>query len=228
MPEIAVALDFPDAGQALGFSRVIAGRAPWVKVGLELFTAWGPDSVRELKTLGFKVFLDMKCLDIPNTVRGAVRAAARTGCDMLTLHALGGERMMSAALEGALEGRPESPPLLVGVTVLTSMGPEDLAFAQGASIEELAAGLALRAKSAGLAGVVCSPLEAARVKAECGEDFICVTPGIRLEHATDDQRRTATPAEAVKAGSDLLVVGRPITASTSPRDIIAKILEQMG
>lgn len=227
MPELAVALDFPDSGPALEFSRRIKGLAPWVKVGLELFTTWGPDAVKELKALGYKVFLDLKYFDIPNTVLGAVRAASATGCDMLTLHAMGGVRMMAAAVKGAREARPDDPPLLLGVTVLTSMGPEDLACMAKASIRDMVADLSLRARSAGMDGVVCSPHEAAMIKADCGRDFLCVTPGIRLEKAGDDQRRTATPREAVQAGADLLVVGRPITASASPREVIRKILEQM-
>jgi orotidine-5'-phosphate decarboxylase len=214
MAELAVALDFPDAGRALEFSRIIQGRAPWVKVGLELFTAWGPSAVSELKDLGFKVFLDLKFMDIPNTVRGAVRASAGLGCDMLTVHALGGERMMQAAVEGAGLGAPGKPPLLVGVTVLTSMRGGDLPLAAGESLEGLVTDLAKRAKASGLDGV--------------GDDFICVTPGIRPVLSGDDQRRTATPAEAVKAGADLLVVGRPVTGSASPRDELIKILEQMG
>lgn len=228
MAELAVALDFPDAGRALEFSRIIEGRAAWVKVGLELFTAWGPSAVSELKGLGFKVFLDLKLMDIPNTVRGAVRAAAGLGCDMLTIHALGGERMMRAAVEGAELGAPGNPPLIVGVTVLTSMRSGDLPLSAGESIEGLVADLAKRAKASGLDGVVSSPLEVAGIKAGLGGDFICVTPGIRPTVSADDQRRTATPAEAVKAGADVLVVGRPVTGSPTPRDDLLKILEQMG
>jgi orotidine-5'-phosphate decarboxylase len=227
MAELAVALDFSDLRPALEFCRKIQGRAPWVKVGLELFTAWGPDSVEAFKAIGFKVFLDLKLMDIPNTVQGAARAAARCGCDMLTVHTLGGDRMMRAALEGARLGSPGEPPLVVGVSVLTSMAPEDLPFAADASISDLAGGLSLRARDAGLDGVVCSPLEAARVKAECGRGFLCVTPGIRPAAAGDDQRRVATPAEAVKAGSDLLVVGRPLTEADSPLEILYTILGQM-
>lgn len=228
MAELAVALDYPDAKQAIEFGRAIHGLAPWVKVGLELFTASGPGTVLDLKSLGFKVFLDLKFMDIPNTVRGAVRSAARCGCDLLTLHTMGGEEMMRAARLGAGEGSPGNPPLLVGVTVLTSMGPEDLPYETGVSMQELVSGLAGRAYAAGLDGVVCSPLEARRVKDEFGPDFVCVTPGIRPEASGDDQRRTATPAQAVKAGADILVVGRPITASPDPQKAILKILEQMG
>lgn len=228
MAEIAVALDFPDPSRALEFGGRIEGRAPWVKVGLELFTAWGPDSVARFKDLGFKVFLDLKLMDIPNTVRGAVRSAARSGCDMLTLHTLGGERMMRAAVQGAREGSPDAPPLLVGVTVLTSMGPEDLPFSTGAPLPDTIAHLAGRARVAGLDGVVCSPLETQRIKAEQGGDFLCVTPGIRPTLGDDDQRRTATPRQAVKAGADILVVGRPITGAPSPEEALLKILEQMG
>lgn len=228
MSELAVALDFPSADEALGFAGAIRGRAPWVKVGLELFTATGPEIVGRLSELGFKVFLDLKFLDIPNTVQGACRSAARSGCSLLTVHASGGAAMMKAALQGAMEGVPhtDARPRVVAVTVLTSMDGSDLAGAPGgmaAAVE----GLALRAGEAGLDGVVCSPLEAADVKKAAGPGFFCVTPGIRLEAGEDDQRRTATPAEAVKAGADLLVVGRPVTRASDPAAVVLKILEQM-
>jgi orotidine-5'-phosphate decarboxylase len=228
MAELAVALDYPDARQAIDFGKKIQGLTPWIKVGLELFTASGPDIVAEFKGMGFKVFLDLKFMDIPNTVRGAVRSAARCGCDLLTLHAMGGEEMMRAARLGAGAGSPENPPLLVGVTVLTSMGPEDLPYETTTGLQDIVSVLAGRAHAAGLDGIVCSPLEARRIKDEFGPGFICVTPGIRPESSGDDQRRTATPAEAVKAGSDILVVGRPVTAASDPEKAILKILEQMG
>lgn len=228
MAELAVALDFPAAAEALDFAGAIRGRAPWVKVGLELFTASGPEIVERLSDLGFKVFLDLKFLDIPNTVLGACRSAARTGCGLMTVHASGGEAMMKAALQGASEGAPSTAarPGVVAVTVLTSMAASDLPGSSGGMSATVEA-LAIRAGEAGLDGVVCSPLEAAGVKKAAGAGFFCVTPGIRLEAGGDDQRRTATPAEAVTAGADLLVVGRPVTRAGDPAAVVLKILEQM-
>jgi orotidine-5'-phosphate decarboxylase len=151
---------------------------------------------------------------------------SRLGCDLLTLHAMGGRGMMRAARLGATEGS-DNPPLLVGVTVLTSMSPDDLPFSTNSSMQDIVSMFAARAKDAGLDGVVCSPLEAARVKAEHGPGFFCVTPGIRPQAMGDDQRRTATPAEAVEAGADLLVIGRPVTGADDPAEALLKILEHL-
>ncbi|WP_461210886.1 orotidine-5'-phosphate decarboxylase [Desulfocurvus sp. DL9XJH121] len=229
MAELVVALDFPTRGEALDMARRLAGTVPWVKVGLELYTAEGPSMVAELKSMGFKVFVDLKFLDIPNTVRGAVKSAMAAGADMLNVHATGGRRMLEAARQGLDEAAKAtgSRPLLLGVTVLTSMDESDLALAPGQSVADLALGLARACRDAGLHGVVCSGHEAAAIKAACGKDFLCLTPGIRLADADDDQRRVMTPAQAVAQGSDFLVAGRPVTRANDPlaaaKDFIAQI-----
>lgn len=229
MAELVVALDFPDSGQALGLARTLAGTAPWVKVGLELFTAEGPSLVAGLKDLGFRVFLDLKFLDIPNTVRGAVRSAARLGADMVNIHVLGGARMAEAARQGRDEGATGGKgPILLGVTVLTSMDDADLPLPFPGGAQALALELARRGRAYYLDGVVCSGREAAAVKAACGRDFLCLTPGIRPAGGDDDQRRTVTPAEAVAAGADYLVVGRPVTRAADPRAAALALLDQMA
>jgi len=230
MADLVVALDFPDAGRALGMARTLAGAVPWVKVGLELFAAEGPALVRELKAMDFKLFLDLKFFDIPNTVQGATRSAARLGVDMVNIHALGGERMARAAMAGCIEGAPEGRerPLLLAVTILTSMASGELPVPGAPDPSEMALDLAGKAKQYGLDGVVCSGLEVAAVKAACGADFIGLTPGIRpASSGGDDQRRVVTPARAVQSGSDYLVVGRPVTGSESPREAALAIIEEM-
>lgn len=194
-----------------------------VKVGKELFTHCGPEVVRYLAGLGFEVFLDLKFHDIPNTVAGAVKAAADLGVWMVNVHACGGARMMMAARE-ALEGYPQRP-LLTAVTVLTSMDQQDLQeIGVDRQPEEQVSQLASLAKTSGMDGVVCSAVEASRLRAELGEAFLLVTPGIRPE-ASDhgDQRRVATPLEAMAAGSSLLVIGRPITGDSNPGQALATI-----
>ena len=230
MAELVVALDFKDADSALAMARSLKGTAPWMKVGLELFTAEGPKVISGLKELGFKVFLDLKFFDIPNTVQGAVRSAARLGVDMVNIHALGGERMAQAAMAGCAEGvgEGETPPLVLAVTMLTSMATGELPVDGAPEPSEMALDLAVKAEQYGLNGVVCSGLEAERIKAACGNDFICLTPGIRpADSAGDDQRRVVTPAQAVKNGSNFLVVGRPITGAESPSDAARAIMEEM-
>lgn len=230
MAELVVALDFKDAGSALSMARTLKGTAPWMKVGLELFTAEGPAVIHGLKELGFKVFLDLKFFDIPNTVQGAVRSAARLGVDMVNIHALGGERMAKAAMAGCVEGGEagETPPLVLAVTMLTSMGAGDLPVEGASSPSEMALDLAVKAEQYGLNGVVCSGLESERIKGACGSGFICLTPGIRpADSVGDDQRRVVTPAQAVRNGSDFLVVGRPITGAASPADAARAIMEEM-
>lgn len=231
--KLVVALDFQTAAEALALARNLAPLAApgqpelWMKVGLELFVAQGPEVVRELKRLGFKVFLDLKFLDIPNTVRGAVRSAVKCGADMLNIHAAGGMDMARAAvaardeayLECGGEAALGAKPLLFAVTVLTSMQDPDTPILQGRPAGEVALELARATREAGLDGVVCSGHEAARIKQACGPDFLCLTPGIRVpapDAPADDQRRVMTPEAAVAAGSDYLVVGRPITRA--PQD----------
>ena len=231
-PQLVVALDLPDRAAATDMARVLRGHVTWLKVGLELFTAVGPAVVADLKTMGFSVFLDLKFLDIPNTVRGAVRSACGLGADMLTLHALGGEAMLRAALEGRAGANVSDPgPLLMAVTVLTSMGPGETALlgrsgAGGplALVHELTA---LTAR-AGLDGVVCSAHEARAVK-QAHPGLGCLTPGIRLPEAdVGDQRRVADPAFAVAQGAEYLVVGRPITAAADPAGAAQRHLNAMN
>ena len=228
MAELVVALDYPESAPALDLARRLVGIAPWVKVGLELFVAEGPAVLSRFRDLGFKVFCDLKLHDIPATVRGATRSATRAGADMLTLHASGGERMLAAARAARDEAGAGKGPLLMAVTVLTSLDASDMAGILAKSPAEMVLDLAVKAYRVGLDGVVCSPLEAAAVKAATGRAFKCLTPGIRLADATaDDQRRTASPAEAVEAGADFLVVGRPITAAADPVAAAQRIREAM-
>lgn len=229
MAEIIVALDFPHRDPALELAKRLRKQIGWFKVGLELYTAAGPSVVAALKDMGARVFLDLKFLDIPNTVEGAVRAAIRTGADMLTLHITGGENMVQAATRARdREKAPDgSKPLILGVTVLTSLTPTDLPWLTGLDIVSYVTDLASKGASWGLDGVVCSGHEAAPVKKVARSGFKILTPGIRLRSTGDDQRRTMTPREALRAGSDYLVVGRPITASTTPEHEAAAFLQEI-
>lgn len=225
-PELIAALDFPARGAALRMARKLRGTAPWVKVGMELFTAEGPRIVRGLKALDFKVFLDIKLHDIPNTVRGAVLAACRLQADMLTLHLSGGERMIRAAVDAA--EKAEHRPLLFGVTILTSIAPGELPGFKAQSRKAFAAAarkLALQAQNWGMDGIVCSGHEVRGIKRAV--DLLCLTPGIRPDgnsENSDDQRRTVTPFQAAESGADFLVVGRPITAAPDPAGAARNIL----
>jgi orotidine-5'-phosphate decarboxylase len=218
MPELVVALDYPDARSALGMAQLIAGEVRWVKVGLELYTACGPEIVRPLSQMGLKVFLDLKLMDIPNTVHGAVRAACALEVDMLTLHILGGREMVDAAVRARDDHHDKGGgrPLLFGVTLLTSLAAGDLPWPSELATGEVIAHLASRGAAWGLDGVVCSGAEVSRIKSSTPRPILCLTPGIRRSGPQGDQRRTATPEEAVAAGSDFLVVGRPITGSADP------------
>lgn len=229
MADLVVALDYKDADSALSMARSLKDTGAWMKVGLELFTAEGPRVVSGLKDMDCKVFLDLKFFDIPNTVKGAVRSAVRLGADMVNIHALGGERMARAAMEGCAEGAGDGrEPLVLAVTMLTSMAAGDLPVEGAPEPSEMALDLAVKAEQYGLSGVVCSGLEVERIKAACGPGFVCLTPGIRpADSAADDQRRVVTPARAVQSGSDFLVVGRPITTAASPRDAAMAILGDM-
>ncbi len=213
---IIVALDYPDPAQALALAERLEPSLCRLKVGKELFTAGGPDVVRQLNAKGFEVFLDLKFHDIPNTVAKACRAAASTGAWMLNIHALGGRRMMEAARE-AVDSCARRP-LLIAVTILTSMDEEDIRETglQG-SVSDNVARLAGLARDAGMDGVVCSAAEAAMLKARFGRAFCLVTPGIRPAGGqTQDQKRVMTPAKALRNGSDFLVIGRAITAAQNP------------
>ena len=220
---VIVPLDFPDAGQALALAARLDPALCRVKVGKELYVAAGPSVVRELQQRGFEVFLDLKFHDIPNTVAGACRAAARLGVWMLNVHASGGEAMMRAAREAA--GTVPRPPLLIAVTVLTSLGEGDLPrVGLHGSVAENVERLAALAKGCGLDGVVCSAMEAPRLRAAHGAGFKLVTPGIRLAGAAaDDQARVVTPAEALRLGADYLVIGRPITQAPDPVAVLESI-----
>ena len=220
---VIVALDMADAQDALGLARRLEPSACRLKVGKELFTACGPALLDELHDLGFQVFLDLKFHDIPNTVAAAVLAAARRGVWMVNVHASGGRRMLVAARE-ALEAVPQ-PPLLIGVTVLTSMDESDYAeVGFSLPLAEQVQRLARLCQQSGLDGVVCSAREAAVLRESCGADFALVTPGIRpAGSASDDQRRVLTPAQAVAQGASYLVVGRPITRAADPAAALAEI-----
>ncbi|MBK1720779.1 orotidine-5'-phosphate decarboxylase [Thiocystis violacea] len=213
---IIVALDYAAEAPALALVEQLDPSRCRLKVGKELFTRLGPSFVRALQTRGFDVFLDLKFHDIPNTVAAACAAAADLGVWMVNVHASGGARMMAAARERL--SRMEAPPLLIGVTVLTSLDEADLAAVgcPGKPLDRVLA-LARLGGEAGLDGVVCSPLESTAVRAALGPDFRLVTPGVRpAGAAVGDQKRVMTPAEAVAAGSDFLVIGRPITEAADP------------
>jgi len=228
---IIIALDVGTKREALALAGELKD-ARVFKIGMELFTAEGPALLDEAAAMGKKPFLDLKYHDIPNTVGGAVRSAARHRIHMLTLHTSGGKEMMAAAVRAAHEesARAGTPkPILLGVTVLTSLKDDDLRqIGYARSTTDQVVRLALLAKAAGLDGVVCSPHEIEVIKRECGRDFLVVTPGIRpVWAATQDQKRITTPAEAVLMGADYLVIGRPITGSPSPQQAFLKIVTEI-
>lgn len=216
--DVIIACDFDSEEKTLAFLDRFKGKKPFVKIGMELFYAAGPGIVREIKSRGHKVFLDLKLHDIPNTVKKSMAVLSSLGADICNLHAAGTTAMMKAALEG-LTRADGTRPLLIAVTQLTSTDEEtmrrDLLIEK--PMEEVVKHYALTAKNAGLDGVVCSPLEANAVHASCGAGFLTVTPGVRFaDGEMGDQKRVMTPAEARKAGSDYIVMGRPITAATDP------------
>lgn len=216
--DVIIACDFADKETALNFLDKFEGKKPFVKIGMELFYAEGPQIVREIKARGHKIFLDLKLHDIPNTVKKSMAVLSRLDVDMCNLHAAGTSRMMEAALEGLT--RPDGTrPLLIAVTQLTSTDQEamerDLLIKE--PIDKVVMHYAETAKNAGLDGVVCSPLEAQKVHDICGEKFLTVTPGVRFADGDiGDQKRVMTPEQAKKIGSDYIVVGRPITATPDP------------
>lgn len=216
--DVIIACDFADKETALSFLDKFEGRKPFVKIGMELFYAEGPQIVREIKARGHKIFLDLKLHDIPNTVKKSMAVLSRLDVDMCNLHAAGTSRMMEAALEGLT--RPDGTrPLLIAVTQLTSTDQEamerDLLIKE--PIDKVVMHYAETAKNAGLDGVVCSPLEAQKVHEVCGERFLTVTPGVRFADGDiGDQKRVMKPEQAKKIGSDYIVVGRPITAAPDP------------
>ena len=216
--DVIIACDFASAEETFKFLDKFEGKKPFVKIGMELFYAEGPSIVREIKARGHKIFLDLKLHDIPNTVKKAMAVLSRLDVDMTNLHASGTVAMMEAALEGLT--RPDGTrPILIAVTQLTSTSEErmksDLLINE--PIDKVVMHYAKCAKTAGLDGVVCSPLEAEKVHAECGKSFVTVTPGVRFADGDKgDQVRVMTPAEAKRIGSDYIVVGRPITAAADP------------
>ena len=216
--DVIIACDFSSAEQVYAFLDKFTGRKPFVKIGMELFYAAGPDIVKEIKKRGHKIFLDLKLHDIPNTVKKAMAVLSNLDVDICNLHASGTVRMMEAAIEG-LTREDGSRPLLIAVTQLTSTDQEsmenDLLIKE--PIDKVVMHYAANAKKAGLDGVVCSPLEAGKVHEVCGSDFLTVTPGVRFADGDiGDQKRVMTPAEAKEIGSDYIVVGRPITAAEDP------------
>ncbi len=215
--DVIIALDFESKEKTLAFLDRFTGRKPYVKIGMELYYAEGPDIVRAIKERGHKVFLDLKLHDIPNTVKKAMKVLSRLDVDMTNLHASGTIAMMEAAREG-LTREDGSCATLLAVTQLTSTSEERMQkeLLVNASMPDTVKAYARNAKAAGLPGVVCSPLEAALVKEACGEDFLTVTPGIRFaDGEVGDQVRIMTP-ERARAASDYIVVGRPITAAEDP------------
>ncbi len=215
---VIIALDFPSAQEVYAFLDRFKEEKPFVKIGMELFYAEGPEIVRQVKARGHRIFLDLKLHDIPNTVKSAMRVLSRLEVDMVNVHAAGTADMMRAAVEG-LTREDGTRPLLLAVTQLTSTSEERMRgeLLISASMPETVAHYAKNARDAGLDGVVCSPLEAALVKQACGNDFLTVTPGIRFaDSAADDQRRVMTPEKARRSGSDFIVVGRPVTRADDP------------
>lgn len=221
--DVIIACDFASSKETLDFLDRFGGEKPFVKIGMELFYAEGPDIVRALKDRGHPVFLDLKLHDIPNTVKKTMRVLAGLGADIVNLHAAGTRSMMSAALdgleEGAAAGGRERRPLLIAVTQLTST--DQIAMEQelliGGNLEDVVLAYAKNAALAGLDGVVCSPLEAGAVHETCGVAFLTVTPGVRFAGGdAGDQKRVTTPAMAHKLGSDCIVMGRPITGAADP------------
>ncbi len=216
--DVIVACDFESAEQTYAFLDKFTGKKPFVKIGMELFYAEGPEIVRQIKARGHKIFLDLKLHDIPNTVKKAMAVLSRLDVDICNLHAAGTIPMMEAALEGLT--RPDGTrPLLIAVTQLTSTDQEtmerDLLIKE--KIDDVVIHYAQNAARAGLDGVVCSPLEAGKVHESCGSGFLTVTPGVRFaDGAKGDQKRVMTPAQAREIGSDYIVVGRPITAAENP------------
>lgn len=216
--DVIIACDFSSKEEMLAFLDKFSGKKPYVKIGMELFYAEGPEIVREIKARGHQIFLDLKLHDIPNTVKKSMSVLSRLDVDMVNLHAAGTRAMMEAALEGVT--RPDgSRPLVIAVTQLTSTSQERMQeeLLISAPIDETVMHYAANAEKAGLDGVVCSPMEAGKVHETCGKQFLTVTPGIRFaDGEKGDQVRVTTPAQAKEIGSDYIVVGRPITAAADP------------
>ena len=216
--DVIVACDFASAEQTFAFLDKFTGRKPFVKIGMELYYAEGPEIVRQIKARGHKIFLDLKLHDIPNTVKKAMAVLKNLDVDITNLHAAGATAMMQGALEG-LTREDGTRPLLIAVTQLTSTDQEsmerDILIKE--PIDKVVMHYAMTAKNAGLDGIVCSPLEAGKVHDTCGKEFLTITPGVRFaDGEVGDQKRVMTPAQAKEIGSDYIVVGRPITAAADP------------
>ena len=226
--DVIIACDFSSGQKTLEFLDRFGDKKPFVKIGMELFYSEGPEIVRQIKKRGHKIFLDLKLHDIPNTVKKSMAALSGLDVDMTNLHAAGGSKMMAGALEGLT--RPDGTrPILIAVTQLTSTDAETLKneLLINTPMAETVMSYAENAKNSGLDGVVCSPLEAEAVHNRCGNGFLTVTPGVRFADGDiGDQKRVMTPAEAKKAGSDYIVVGRPITAADDPAAAYMRCVEE--
>lgn len=216
--DVIIACDFKSKNEVFDFLDLFTDEKPFIKIGMELYYAEGPDIVREIKKRGHKIFLDLKLNDIPNTVEKSMKILSNLDVDICNLHASGGIKMMEAAMHG-LTREDGSRPLLIAVTQLTSISEEIMQkeLLIDKPLDEVVMKYAENTKKAGLDGVVCSPLEARKVKDVCGEDFLTVTPGVRFSDGdAGDQARVTTPAQAKEIGSDYIVVGRPITQAENP------------
>ncbi len=230
---IIVPLDVPSEADAIALVEKLPQVTFW-KVGLELFVSSGSGILTTLKHRQKRIFLDLKFHDIPNTVAGACRAAARYGVDLLTIHATAGKNALSLAASAVQEGAKEagvSPPKLIAITLLTSISSRQLAFDLKIPLElpEFALQMALLAQDTGVDGAVCSPQEVEQLRQSCGDDFLLVCPGVRpLWAEAGDQKRSLTPAQAIKAGADYLVIGRPITAASDPESAWKRICDELA
>ena len=226
--DVIIALDFDSREKTLAFLDQFTGEKPFVKIGMELFYAEGPQIVRDIKARGHKIFLDLKLHDIPNTVKKAMAVLSSLDVDMVNLHAAGTRAMMEAALEG-LTRADGTRPMLIAVTQLTSTSQQSMTEEIGIDkpLADVVIAYAQNAAKAGLDGVVCSPLEAGKIHTACSERFVTVTPGIRFADAkADDQVRITTPTKAREIGSDYIVVGRPITQAADPVAAYRRCVEE--
>lgn len=230
---IFCAIDTPDLDRALSIASAVKGNVGGLKLGLEFYSALGPDGIRQISALGVPVFLDLKFHDIPNTVGGAIKALGPLGPKMITIHTFGGLQMMKAAKQASLEAAKENgvkAPLILGVTVLTSLDDQDLrSMGVGSNAADQVVTLAGLAQKAGLDGIVCSPLEISRIREKFGDGLKLVVPGIRPVGAeAGDQKRVMTPGEAIKNGADYLVIGRPITGAANPAAAARAIAQSLA